>query len=487
MLFNSTQFLIFFPIVFIFYHLLDHKSQNQLLLIASYIFYGAWDYRFLSLLMFTTLMDYGFSLVLDGTRSDRIRKLCLWISVVANLGILGFFKYFNFFAENLVTLFAEFGIKADLIALNIVLPLGISFYTFQSMSYTIDVYRRRLRAERNLIDFALYVSFFPQLVAGPIERADRLLPQVKNRRVLTLSKCADGLWLVLRGFVKKVVIADNLAYIADAVFSQEKSLSGVATLLGVYAFAFQIYCDFSGYSDIARGLAKWLGFELMVNFETPYLARNPSEFWRRWHISLSTWLRDYLYIPLGGNRLGPFRNYLNLMITMLLGGLWHGASWTFIVWGAYHGVLLMTYRFYTSVCEKINRSIVIPIKLSPRVAQLIHVFVTFQFVCMGWIFFRSQTLEQALRIYMRIFRYFDFGQVLTVLFQSTSGGILVFGSMALSLLLFSVYECIDPDQPKWQTWFRRYPILRLFACSVALYLIYIGGVVRARQFIYFQF
>lgn len=387
MVFNSLVFLVFFAAVYSLYRLLPHKGQNVLLLVASYFFYGWWDWRFLSLIFISTLIDYWAGLAIEraGDNAAR-RKFPLWVSLVTNLGILGFFKYFNFFADNLVALLQGLGISAAARHLDIILPVGISFYTFQTMSYTLDIYRRQMRATRSFLDFATFVAFFPQLVAGPIERASRLLPQIEAPRILTRAGLESGLWLAAWGLFKKCVVADNLAVLVDGAFGAPAA-NGAVALLALYAFAFQIYCDFSGYSDIARGLARLMGIELMVNFDNPYFALNPKDFWARWHISLSSWLRDYLYIPLGGNRKGRRRTYINLALTMLLGGLWHGAAWTFVAWGAFHGLLLVIYHGWTEIRAARDAA------ASGRFVWLRRVWM-FHLVCLGWLFFRAETLGQ---------------------------------------------------------------------------------------------
>ena len=346
MLFNSLVFLGFLSVVLMVYPRLHWRRQNLFLLAASYYFYGTWDWRFTSLLMISTVVDYFVGQRIHMATEIRRRKLLLTISVMVNLGILGFFKYFNFFVDSLGVLLDGAGFDPHLPVLRIILPVGISFYTFQTMSYTIDIYRKRMEPTRNFIDFALFVSFFPQLVAGPIERARVLLPQIAAPRQVTRPMITSGLNLMLMGYLKKVAIADTLAPLVDQIFSQPAGLDTGTLLTGVYAFAFQVYGDFSGYSDIARGVSRLLGFELLENFNAPYLSRSITEFWRRWHISLSTWLRDYLYIGLGGNRKGEFRTYINLFLTMLLAGLWHGAAWTFVVFGALHGVYLTVEKIW---------------------------------------------------------------------------------------------------------------------------------------------
>jgi alginate O-acetyltransferase complex protein AlgI len=340
-LFNSFEFAIFFSCVYGIYLLSNHRWQNRWLLLASYIFYGTWNWKFLGLIWTSTVIDYYCGKKIHETPSRNRRKAILLLSIGTNLGILAFFKYYNFFANSFESLMHIIGWRVDALTLQIVLPVGISFYTFQTMSYTIDIYRNKIEPTDRFLDFALFVTFFPQLVAGPIERAKNLLPQVSSDRVVTWEKLKEGVWLICWGLFKKVFIADNLAKIVDPVFSASNPISGAEALIAVYAFAFQIYGDFSGYSDIARGISKLLGFELMLNFRMPYFSKNIREFWSRWHISLSTWLKDYLYITMGGNRFGTLRTYRNLFLTMAIGGLWHGAAWTFVFWGMFHGLVLI--------------------------------------------------------------------------------------------------------------------------------------------------
>jgi alginate O-acetyltransferase complex protein AlgI len=350
--FNSLHFVWFFVAVYAFYRVLPavttveraHRGQNWLLLIASYYFYAAWDYRFLALLAASTLVDYACGIVLGKLTDQRRRRVVLWLSIGFNLTMLGFFKYFNFFADNLHALFMALGWQLDFVTLRVLLPIGISFYTFVTMSYVIDVYRREIEPTRHLVDFAVFVAYFPHLVAGPILRATALLPQIARPRIVTRAQVREGLWLIAWGFFQKIFVADNLAPLASRVFAPDAHPAGVNVLLGTYAFAFQIYGDFAGYSNIARGTSKLMGIELIENFRFPYLVLTPQAFWRHWHISLSTWLRDYLYKPLGGSRGTAWQTRRNLMITMLLGGLWHGAAWTFILWGLYQAVLLILYR-----------------------------------------------------------------------------------------------------------------------------------------------
>jgi D-alanyl-lipoteichoic acid acyltransferase DltB (MBOAT superfamily) len=398
--FNSLYFVGFFIGVLVLTWPLRKAvpKRNLLLLVASYYFYGCWDWRFLSLIVISTLVDYLVGLAFDVKRVDpnlrpartRRHKLLLVASLVTNLGLLGFFKYFGFFVDSFQNLLSGLGIHMGITTLHIVLPVGISFYTFQTLSYTIDLYRGKITTERSLLNFALFVAFFPQLVAGPIERASRLLPQIRSITTFSWEKFSTGFYLIGWGLFKKVVIADNIGKVTDTVFASPNP-TGIEVILGVYAFAVQIYCDFSGYSDIARGVARCLGFELMLNFNLPYFATNPSDFWRRWHISLSTWLRDYLYISLGGNRYGPIRTYANLITTMVLGGLWHGAAWTFVVWGIFHGALLCVHRAFSPLLEKyttFRRRWVVTTWFWLRVV------IFFQLVCVSWLLFRADSLQQ---------------------------------------------------------------------------------------------
>ena len=394
MLFNSFLFLKFFLIFYLLYLLTRNhlKWQNRLLLAASYIFYAAWDWRFLFLLFFTTFLDFIIAQKIFDSQSQRQRKALLALSVVANLGVLGFFKYFNFFTENLSFLMEHLGFHGTFKLLRVALPIGISFYTFQSMSYTIDVYRRELVPPKSFWDFSVFVTYFPHLVAGPILRATYILPQVVNPRKIQREQVYKGCALIFWGLFQKVFVADNLAKIVDPVFNSAGPYDGFLVLTAVYAFAFQILCDFAGYSDIARGLGKLMGFDIVINFNLPYFAANPREFWKRWHISLSTWLRDYLYVPLGGSRKGKAREYFNLFATMLLGGLWHGASWTFVIWGAYHGILLITHRMLEPWLQRIPGP---SSAWGRRGWLLIKMIFFFHLVCVGWLFFRAGSISQA--------------------------------------------------------------------------------------------
>jgi alginate O-acetyltransferase complex protein AlgI len=550
--YNSWTFWVLFLVVFVPYWRISHKRQNSLLLVASYVFYGFWDYRFLFLILISTVIDYIGGLGVAGIRLPRVsllrlaallivssllltthinygqlwqglaagssgtifaalphtaadfavpfftllvtagyglvlplwyrlpeqrRRVCfLAVSMIANLAILGFFKYCGFFLDSLNHLLSALGITAHLPVLHILLPAGISFYTFQAMSYTIDIYRRETEPTTDFRDFALFVCFFPHLVAGPIMRAHTLLPQVVKPRTLAPGAWEEGLLLIVMGMFKKLVVADNMAPLANAIFhqfgsGQSAGVHGWETLAGIYAFAFQIYGDFSGYSGVARGISKWLGFELVVNFRNPYLAVSPSDFWRRWHISLSSWLRDYLYIPLGGNRGGKGMLYRNLMLTMLLGGLWHGASWTFVAWGAYHGLILCVFRLANLTDPQATGS------LAQRLYWLLRVVVMFHLTCLGWLLFRAETMTQATQMAAR---------VVTDLSGFTA---------AIPALMFIAFHCSILFMLEWFTdgenrlgritkagW-----KLKAAVWIYLLFMLLIFSAEQALEFIYFQF
>jgi alginate O-acetyltransferase complex protein AlgI len=386
-IFHSLDFIVFFLVTTLVYWRLPHRAQNVLLLVASYVFYGWIHPWFLYLIAATTIVDYWAGRAMED--HPRIKGWLLSLSLAVNLGLLGTFKYFNFFAESVQQALATFGFNVSLPMLSVLLPVGISFYTFQELSYTIDVYRGRLRARRNLLDFAVFVCFYPQLVAGPIERASHLLPQVEQPRRFSWALAHDALFLIIWGYFKKLVIADNAGVIANKVFALQEP--GFYVLwAGVFAFAIQIYGDFSAYSDIARGTARWLGFDLMRNFDHPYMARGPVEFWRRWHISLSSWFRDYVYVPLGGSRAGTLRTCRNLFITFLVSGLWHGASWNFVLWGAYHGMLVVASRLINGRDEAAARS-------APGWLTPLQVAGMFALTCIGWLMFRESDTQMLLR------------------------------------------------------------------------------------------
>lgn len=404
MLFNSIEFAVFLPIVFLFYWFVfqrNLKGQNLFIVIVSYIFYGWWDWRFLFLIAFSSLLDYALGIFLSREWDERKRKWLLSASIIVNLGFLGFFKYFNFFVENFIAAFTVFGMKPDIHTMQILLPVGISFYTFQTLSYTIDVYKRNLEPTRDFIAFSAFVSFFPQLVAGPIERAAYLLPQFYKKRHFDYHLAKDGMRQILWGLFKKMVIADNCAVFANQIFANSGSASGSELVFGALFFTFQIYGDFSGYSDIAIGISRLFGFDLMKNFAFPYFSRSVAEFWRRWHISLSTWFRDYLYFPLGGSRGGMAMQIRNTFIIFLVSGFWHGANWTFIIWGLVNALFIMP-----SVLMKTNRNhleIVAQGRILPSVRELAHMLLTFSLIVFTWIFFRAENVNHAIAYISRIF------------------------------------------------------------------------------------
>jgi D-alanyl-lipoteichoic acid acyltransferase DltB (MBOAT superfamily) len=403
MFFNSIDFALFLPLFFVLYWLANKKLrvQNVLIVIASYIFYGWWDWRFLGLILFSTIVDYSIGYLLSKEENDAKRKILLWVSIIVNLGFLGFFKYYNFFLENFINAFSFFGTKLDESALNIVLPVGISFYTFQTLSYTIDVYKRKLSPTKDVVAFTAFVSFFPQLVAGPIERATNLLPQFYKKREFDYNKAVDGMRQILWGLFKKVVIADNCATLVNVIFDNNEAYSGSTMLLGGILFAFQIYGDFSGYSDIAIGVSRLFGFNLQQNFAFPYFSRDIAEFWRRWHISLSTWFRDYLYIPLGGSRGGIKSKIKNTFIIFLVSGFWHGANWTFIVWGLLNALYFMPMLLMNR--NRVNLGVVAEGKLLPSLLDVVKILNTFILTSIAWIFFRAENVAQALNMIKKIF------------------------------------------------------------------------------------
>ena len=474
MLFNSLAFVLFFVVVYGVYLTLRTRGQNVWLLLASYAFYAAWDWRFLSLIWLSTAVDFVVARRLEDTAGRRrrrgTRRGLLAISLLMNLGLLAAFKYFGFFAESAAELARLLGHELSLPTLKVVLPVGISFYTFQTLSYTIDVYRGRVAAERDLLNFALFVAFFPQLVAGPIERAEVLLPQIRRDRRIRMRQLREGLWLILIGYYLKMVLADNLAPYTGEVFGSPEAARGTEIPIALLAAAFQIWGDFAGYSAIARGIAKWMGFELMPNFARPYLAISPSDFWRRWHISLSRWLRDYLYISLGGNRGGRLVTVRNLMLTMLLGGLWHGAAWHFVVWGAYHGLLLCAFRpFESRLHDYVSRG---RFPLARRVALAIPFF---GLTLLGWLLFFVGDIRD-----------------IPTLLHNTVSSLQVNGRMAaLTIAAFAgpvvLLELIEEAAGtrfvvlRWPCWLR-YPVYFLLAVAILL-----CGNHGRQTFIYFQF
>lgn len=543
MLFNSVEFFVFLALVYAAYRVLPFRGQNIMLLVASYVFYGWWDMRFLFLMAFSTTIDFWAGLTLDrgrletrdklvpavfislaallflglnageifpgqarapGTdgliRTDlvpiivaglaagftglsilgrwlttlseaRRRKACLIISIVTQLTVLGFFKYYNFFVDSMIAALASGGVEASGWSLDIILPVGISFYTFQSISYAIDIYRREIKPTRRFFDFALFVAFFPQLVAGPIERAKHLLPQISVPRQITFDESARGVFLIIVGLFKKVAVADGVAPIVDQIFASGGFVSWIDVVIGTLLFAVQIYCDFSGYSDIARGVSKLFGVDLMINFNLPYFARGPSDFWRRWHISLSTWLKDYLYIPLGGNRGSSWFTARNLMITMVLGGLWHGAAWNYVLWGFYQGTLLCIARFWGEWRPR-------PSRAPGAIRNAASIAFFFIFVCYGWLLFRAHSFDQIVQFTGILFT--DFGNL------DYGGGIpRISALLGIPLLAaMELYQYLTNDRR-----FERRLVIPVRAALIAVMLTItlMGTSNEPAQFIYFQF
>lgn len=496
MLFNSIEFLIFFPIVTLLFFLLPHKYRWFHLLTASCIFYAAFIPVYILILFFTIIIDYIAGIVIENAEGKR-RKTFLAISIVANVGVLAFFKYFNFFTENFNELFHLLGITTyELPYLNIILPIGLSFHTFQAMSYTIEVYRGNEKAERHFGIYALYVMFYPQLVAGPIERPQNVLHQFHEEKRFDYTNMTDGLKLMMWGMFKKVVIADRLAQLTDPVFNNPGDYSPLAIVIAAIFFSFQIFCDFSGYSDIALGSARTMGFKLMKNFDKPYHAKTISEFWKRWHISLSTWFRDYLYISMGGNRVSVPRWYFNLFFTFLVSGFWHGANWTFIIWGALHGFYLV----FAIVSEKFRKKVneTLGITKVPRLYTLIQVVTTYCLVTVAWIFFRANTVADATFMISKIPAAFaDLGKLIAsgnlsgTALRDAIGTLPIYQEdLILSFLLIFLLEGVHLVQTKYniiQTLKQRPGYVRWGLYYAIIFVIIFFGVYDNRQFIYFQF
>lgn len=481
MLFNSIDFAIFLPVVFLLYWFVTHnnlKYQNLLILIASYVFYGWWDWRFLSLIVFSTIVDFSIGRQLKHENNPKKRKGLLWISIVVNLGFLGFFKYYNFFLDNFITAFSFLGADIKANTLNIILPVGISFYTFQTLSYTIDVYKRKLEPTTDFIAFSAFVSFFPQLVAGPIERATNLLPQFYTKRKFEYSKAFDGLRQILWGLFKKVVIADNCAEYANVIFNDSADFSGSTLLLGAVFFTFQIYGDFSGYSDIAIGTSRLFGFNLMKNFAFPYFSRDIAEFWRRWHISLSTWFRDYLYIPLGGSRGGTWMKVRNTFIIFIVSGFWHGANWTFIVWGALNAVYFLPLLLTNNNRNHID--VVAKGRWLPSFKEFVQMLITFTLTVFAWIFFRAENITHALQYIGDIFTNSSSFLSLSVYSNYLT-------VMVLIVLFLTVEWCGRQDEYAIEkiSVKLRPPLRYALYYSLVIAILWFGG--KEQQFIYFQF
>lgn len=482
MLFNTINFALFLPIVFILYWFVTNKSlrlQNILLLVSSYFFYASWDYRFLFLLIFSTVLDYYTGLKIAGADNKKLKTFWLWLSICVNLGFLGVFKYYNFFASSLADALSVAGIKTNFWTLQVILPVGISFYTFHGLSYVIDIYKSKIKPEKNFIDYSVFVSFFPLLVAGPIERATHLLPQIKVKRTYDYSKMIDGLRQILWGLFKKIVIADNCAEFANMIFNNSADYSGSTLVVGALFFTFQIYCDFSGYSDIALGTARLFGIDLLRNFAFPYFSRDIAEFWRRWHISLSSWFKDYLYIPLGGSKGGMWMKIRNTFIIFLVSGFWHGANWTFIIWGLLNAIYIMPSIIFST--NRVNLDIVAFDRKLPTLKETISIIITFTLTVFAWIFFRAENVGHAFSYIKEIFS----GSLFTVpSFPKTNTALVIM----VIIILFMIVEWFGRKQ--------QYAIANLEAkfpmpvrwafyyCLIIAIFILAGS---NQQFIYFQF
>ena len=485
MFFNSLDFAIFFPIVFILYWIVAKNLtlRNTLILVSSYVFYGWWDWRFLILIVISSLVDFIVGQKLYKTDEVKKRKGLLLISLLVNLGFLFYFKYTNFFIETFVDTFTLFGRKLEVSTLNIILPVGISFYTFQTLSYTIDIYRKQLKPTKDWLAFFSFVAFFPQLVAGPIERAAHLLPQFYKTYKFNYDQVKSGLLLMAFGLFKKMVIADRVAILVNQVYNNPNDYTGVDVIVATVFFAFQIYCDFSGYSDIAIGAARTMGFDLMQNFDSPYLSKSITEFWRRWHISLSTWFRDYVYIPLGGSRNGKYKTYANLFIVFVVSGLWHGAAMTFIIWGAIHGVIIVIEKVFIKVRKKIFTS------KKHILNYVIAMPLTFTIVCFAWIFFRANSFSDA----MLLVKSINFNNVNNF----TNGKIYELGLIKpefilslIAVILLIIFEWTHKKinfQKKLNQQFIavRWSVYMVIVFTILIFGIYGGD--QVSEFIYFQF
>ena len=477
MFFNSLAFAVFLPIVFFLYWFVFNKtksSQNTLLIVASYYFYSCWDWRFLFLLVFSTFLDYYTGIQIEKGKSENSRKFWFWVSIIVNLGFLGIFKYYNFFATSFSELLNSAGVQASPILLEVILPVGISFYTFHGLSYVIDIYFKRIKAEYNFIDYSLFVSYFPLLVAGPIERATHLLPEIKVKREFDLEKAKEGIYQIIWGLVKKVVIADTCATYANAIFDHYTSMNSFSLILGAVYFAFQIYGDFSGYSDIALGVSKLFGLDLLRNFNYPYFSRDIAEFWRRWHISLSSWFRDYLYIPLGGSKGGIWIKIRNTFIIFVVSGFWHGANWTYLAWGFINAVYFLPLLLSNS-----NRNNMDAIELKVNfdsVKVILSILYTFSLTCIAWVFFRARTITDAVLYLKRIFTSKDFS------FQYLDNERYSY-EVVLMIILFVLVEWYNRN--KTEPFSGKKSMLKV--ALAILTILAFGTYSDYKEFIYFQF
>ncbi len=490
MLFNSLEFLIFFPVVTLLYFAIPHKVRYIWLLIASYFFYMCWNPKYALLMAFSTVSTYVAGLLIAKSKKTGSKKLWVALSFTVNIAILFFFKYFDFAIENVNAILSNIGLELINPAFDVILPVGISFYTFQALGYTVDVYRNDIEPEKNLLRYALFVSFFPQLVAGPIERSGNLIKQLRERHYFNTKRAAYGLMLMLWGFFEKVVIADRIAYLVDNVYNNYGLYTGFSLVIATVLFAIQIYCDFASYSDIARGAAQVMGFNLMKNFETPYFSQSVAEFWRRWHISLSSWFKDYLYIPLGGNRKGKVRKYFNLMVVFLLSGLWHGASWNYVIWGALNGIYQVIGDMTKGIRKKVSKAL--GVREGNFSSKLAKGLVTFALIDFSWIFFRAKTFSDAIGIIKNMFSEFNLwiftdGSLFTLGLDAADMFILLLSLVVLLIVSILKYKgvAIRDTLAKQGIWFR-YLVYLAGIFAILIFGIY-GPEYDASQFIYFQF
>ncbi|MEM9001245.1 MAG: MBOAT family O-acyltransferase [Bacteroidota bacterium] len=485
MLFNSVDFALFFPVVFVLYWLTasNKNIRNGFLLVSSYFFYGFWDWRFLFLIFISSSVDFVVGLLIHGTDNKQRRRLYLYLSLLVNLGFLVYFKYTNFFIQSFVDAFRLFGNPIELSTLKIILPVGISFYTFQTLSYTIDIYRRKIEPTRDILAFFTFVAFFPQLVAGPIERASHLLPQFFRTYKFNYDMVKNGLMLMAFGLFKKMVIADRLAILVNQVYNNPSEHFGLELVVATIFFAFQIYCDFSGYSDIAIGIARTMGFDLMKNFDSPYFSKSITEFWRRWHISLSTWFRDYVYIPLGGSRRGYYRTYFNLFLVFVVSGVWHGAAWTFVIWGVIHGVIIVLEKALKKPRNKVFDFI--GVNRGTFSESFFFILITFSIVCFAWIFFRANTLTDALVIVDNLWRFGDGSSVYELGLAPIE-----FHLSLIVIFLLVLFDWFHNTQSayiwlKKQNFVFRWASYVIIVFSIIIFGVY--GDLVPKEFIYFQF
>lgn len=482
MLFNSLNFALFLPIVFLLYWFVCNKNirlQNILLVIASYFFYACWDWRFLFLLVFSTLLDYITGIKMADASNQKNKTFWFWLSITVNLGFLGFFKYYNFFIDSFAEVLTNIGFQVNPWTLQVILPVGISFYTFHGLSYVIDIYKDRIKPERNFIDYSVFVSFFPLLVAGPIERATHLLPQIQKKRTFDFTKAADGLRQILWGLFKKIVIADKCAQYANDIFNNSDDYCGSTLFLGAVYFAFQIYGDFSGYSDIAIGTARLFGIDLLRNFAYPYFSRDIAEFWRRWHISLSSWFRDYLYIPLGGNQGGTWMKIRNTIIIFLVSGFWHGANWTFLIWGLLNALYILPSIFF-----KTNRNhldIVAQHTYLPSWKELLQIILTFNLTVFAWIFFRATSLTHAMQYISAMFSWSLFSMP-TKMPANYNTFIMIGFFFCMEWLGRKDQFAIATFGLQWKR-----PLRWLFYYMLIIIILYCVNTKEQQEFIYFQF